>query len=198
MGSFRVRSNTGGGAGEDDSEALMHWINHAITVEVPWLSPLVPWEQEPAAVIAPAEGADLRQRLRRLHEPGHGDSGSSGGSSNDSWRGEGHERSETEDKQTPLLPLPPSSPHAPLKAVNKWWLTGAAPPPPPPLGAEALALLAQLNRRRADDGPRHVCIQGKLENSRRNYTAAFEALGWDTGRPYGQVLCRYRAVHQLT
>lgn len=57
---------------------------------------------------------------------------------------------------------------------------GAAPaagaPPPAPPGAEAAALLAELDSGAKGGYPRHVCIQGKLENSRRNYTAAFEAI----------------------
>lgn len=52
----------------------------------------------------------------------------------------------------------------------------APPTPPPEPGAEAAVLLAELDQAAEGSYPRHVCIQGKLENSRRNYTAAFEAI----------------------
>jgi hypothetical protein len=49
-------------------------------------------------------------------------------------------------------------------------------PPPPPLGAEAMAQVAALEGQSSGSAPRHVCIRGRLESSRRNYTAAFEAI----------------------
>ena len=39
-----------------------------------------------------------------------------------------------------------------------------------------MALLGSLGLLEQGGASRHVCIQGKLENSRRNYTAAFEAI----------------------
>ncbi|KAL4439721.1 hypothetical protein ABPG75_002722 [Micractinium tetrahymenae] len=192
VGSFRVRSKTGGGAGEDNSEVLQQWIDSAINVEVPWLSPLVPWEPGLPLEAAPAaaasmhrllqqqDGSSSRRRYLQELEEQEDDSTSSSSSSSDNNnsddRARSHGRERAAGKQGQLPQLPPGRLCPPSPSVNKWWLTGAAPPPPPPLGAEALALLAELNMHRTDDGARHVCIQGKLENSRRDYKAAFEAL----------------------
>lgn len=168
VGSFRVRSDAGQGAGDDDTEGLRQWIDSAVDVGVPWLSPLVPWQPGSAAAVqaridaaTAAEAAteaiaDATAQLRRLALADR----------RPAWqpqkvKHEGGSRDGKVGKAAKVVQPPVRPP---------------APPPPPPLGHEAVALLAELNLHSSRGGPRHICIQGKLENSRRNYTAAFQAI----------------------
>lgn len=184
VGSFRVRSDAGqGGAGEDNSEELRQWIDKAINVEVPWLSSLVPWEPplidslQPNSTAAkgPAGGkAGAKKGHGRLLKEQDGGGKEEGGQGERSGTPAGQQAEGGASAPAPA-DLPPQ---APSKDDEYWWKKGLpAPPPPPPVGAKAAALLEELNRQLPpSSGPRHVCIQGKLENSRRNYSAAFEAI----------------------
>lgn len=100
---------------------------------------------------------------------------------------EGEGADEPAEQSATELPAAPPPPPAPTAF------------PPPPLGAEALAQLATLNGQSSGSGPRHVCIRGRLESSRRNYTAAFEAIRCVAIAPLllADCICDFAGAHQL-
>jgi len=179
VGSFHVRTDDGQTTREENSDVLRQWIDQAINVDVPWMSPLVPWQPPlqqagppaPPAAAAAAEGtteAQPRRRQReaqqrRLLEEEVAEGSSSNGKQKAAEAQTGGQ--DVEKRQEAGAD------------GESWWKYAPAPPPPPPVGAHAVALLHELNLASPGSDPRHVCIQGKLENSRRNYSAAFEALG---------------------
>jgi hypothetical protein len=206
VGSFRVRGGGLGAEGEerdsdkDNSAALRRWMTRVIDVDVPWLAPLVPWQPAwtSAAASSWADGGEERGgggreggsmgdegngdealaglllgRRRRLLKKGGG--GKAGGAAA-AAASKGKAKKQQQQQQQPAkgkAQRPPPPPPGPAKPGA---IAPPPAPPPAPLGLEAIAMVRQLGLHSSGGEPRHVCIQGKLENSRRNYSAAFEAL----------------------
>ncbi|PRW56831.1 cell division [Chlorella sorokiniana] len=171
VGSFHVRGTVGGDDAEskDNSEERRQWVAKVINYDVPWLSPLVPWQpaEEPVDIGGPASAAAQQQQQDEEQQQLQDD----------------EERpQQQQEEQGQQQQLGAAGSRRRLAAAAKKAPARAFPPPPPgppptPPGAEATALLEALDKKLSGLGyPRHVCIQGKLENSRRNYTAAFEAI----------------------
>lgn len=135
----------------------------AINFEVPWLSPLVPWQPAAAPVIVPtqpapsaaeeaaeesgeaAAGGSSGGSARRLHGKAAEDDASAGGGK-EKDQGQGQKEGPEQRAAPAASPVPPPPPGPPL----------------PPPGENATVLLAELDRASKGEYPRHICIQVRM------------------------------------
>ena len=166
-----------------------------VNYDVPWLSPLVPWQpaEEPVQIGAPASEAPQQQQQQQ-QPPQSGEE-----LQDEEERPRQEQEPKEEQEQEPEEEQEQEqegavSSRRRLAAAKKAPARAPPPPPPPgppptPPGAEATALLAALDQKLSSLGyPRHVCIQVGVSRDSVAMLGSCGRSSWERNAPEGSVV----------